>query len=176
VKVKNVRELNRRFGHTYMDVIDAAYQKLYNFQPMTRRQKDYYIGMYLPLLNFDFVTIVANEKDECIGVGLGMPEISSAVRRCNGRLFPFGWFYMLRALRAKKLEAFNFLLLAIRPDYQNNGIDTLFMQDLVPRFSQYGLTTLETTSMLETNNKILDFFSVLEHKQHKRRRAYIKPL
>lgn len=176
VKVKNVRELTAKFGTSYMDVIDAAYQKLYNFQPMTQRQKDYYKQMYLPLLNFDFVTIVANEKDECIGVGLGMPEISSAVRKCNGRLFPFGWYYMLRALRAKKLEAFNFLLLAIRPDYQNKGIDTLFMQDLVPRFSQYGLTTLETTSMLESNNKILDFFRVLEHKQHKRRRAYIKPL
>lgn len=176
VKVKNVRELKQRFGTSYMDVIDEAYQKLYNFQPMTQRQKQYYIDMYLPMLNFDFVTIVANEKEECIGVGLGMPEISSAVRKCGGKLFPFGWYYILKALRAKKLEAFNFLLLAVRPDYQNKGIDTLFMQDLIPRFSQYGLDTLETTSMLETNNKILDFFRVLDHKQHKRRRAYIKKI
>lgn len=176
VKVKNVRELTERFGTTYMDVIDEAYQKLYNFQPMTQRQKDYYKEMYLPMLNFDFVTLVVNEKDECIGVGLGMPEISSAVRKCGGKLFPFGWYYMLKALRAKKLEAFNFLLLAIRPDYQNRGIDSIFMQDFIPRFPQYGLTTLETTAMLETNNKILDFFRVLNHKQHKRRRAYLKDI
>ena len=176
VKVKNVRELTQRYGTQYMDVIDTAYQKLYNFQPMTQRQKDYYREMYLPMLNFDFVTLVVNEQDEVIGVGLGMPEISSAVRKCGGKLFPLGWYYILKALRAKKLEAFNFLLLAIRPDYQNKGVDTLFMQDLIPRFYEYGVTGLETTSMLETNSKILDFFRKLDHIQHKRRRAYLKKI
>lgn len=176
VKVKSVRELTRRFGTQYMDVIDTAYQKLYNFQPMTQRQKEYYRDMYLPLLNFDFVTIIANEKEEVVGVGLGMPEISSALRKCGGKLLPFGWYYILKALHSKKPEAFNFLLIAIRPDYQNKGVDTLFYQDLIPMFTKYGLTGLETTSMLETNNKILDFFSRVDHIQHKRRRAYAKAL
>ena len=176
VKVKSVRELTRRFGTQYMDVIDTAYQKLYNFQPMTQRQKEYYRDMYLPLLNFDFVTIIANEKEEVVGVGLGMPEISSALRKCGGKLLPFGWYYILKALHSKKPEAFNFLLIAIRPDYQNKGVDTLFYQDLIPIFTKYGLTGLETTSMLETNSKILDFFSRVDHIQHKRRRAYAKAL
>ena len=176
VKVKNVRELTRRFGTTYMDVIDTAYQKLYNFQPMTQRQKEYYRDMYLPLLNFDFVTIIVNEKEEVVGVGLGMPEISSALRKCGGKLFPFGWYHILKALRSKKPEAFNFLLVAIRPDYQNKGVDTLFYQDMIPMFMKYGLSGLETTSMLETNDKILDFFSRVDHIQHKRRRAYIKAI
>ena len=176
VKVKSVRELTRRFGTQYMDVIDTAYQKLYNFQPMTQRQKEYYRDMYLPLLNFDFVTIIANEKEEVVGVGLGMPEISSALRKCGGKLLPFGWYYILKALHSKKPEAFNFLLIAIRPDYQNKGVDTLFYQDLIPMFTKYGLTGLETTSMLETNSKILDFFSRVDHIQHKRRRAYAKAL
>ena len=68
VKVKNSRELVRRFGIEYMDVIDAAYQKLYNFQPMTQRQKEHYKKVYFPLLNFDFVTIVVNDKNEIVGV------------------------------------------------------------------------------------------------------------
>ena len=174
VKVKNVRELKRRFGSQYMDVIDTAYQKLYNFQPMTQRQKDYYRDMYLPLLNFDFVTIIANEAEEVVGVALGMPDISSALQKCGGKLFPFGWYHILKALKTKKPEAFNFLLIAIRPDYQNKGVDTLFYQDLIPIFAKYNLTGLETTSMLEKNNKILDFFSRIDHVQHKRRRAYLK--
>ena len=68
VKVKSVRELKQRYGYTYFDVLDTAYQKLYNYQPMTPRQKQYYCKMYFPLLNFDFVTMVANEKDEIVAV------------------------------------------------------------------------------------------------------------
>ena len=78
VKVKNSRELRKRYGYTYFDVLDSAYQKLYNYQPMTPRQKQYYCKMYFPLLNFDFVTMVANENDEIVAVGLGMPSLSES--------------------------------------------------------------------------------------------------
>ena len=98
VKVKSVRELKKRYGYSYFDVLDSAYQKLYNYQPMTDKQKRYYCKMYFPLLNFDFVTMVANEKDEIVAVGLGMPSLSAALRKCKGRLFPFGWYHLLKAL------------------------------------------------------------------------------
>ena len=176
VKVKNSRELVKRFGIEYMDVIDAAYQKLYNFQPMTVKQKNYYKDMYFPILNFDFVTLVVNEKEEMVGVGLGMPDIAPALRKCGGKLFPFGWFHLLRALKAKKMDSFSFLLIAVRPDYQDKGINALFLQDQIPLINQYGIRKLETTSMLETNTKVLSFFTQFDHKQHKRHRAYIKAI
>lgn len=175
-KVKNARELVRKYGIEYMDVIDTAYQKLYNFQPMTDKQKNYYKNMYFPILNFDFVTIVVNEKNEIVGVGLGMPDISEALRKCGGKLFPFGWFHLLRALKAKKMDAFNFLLIAVRPDYQDKGINALFFQDQIPYINKYGIKRLETTSILETNTKNIANFTQFDHKQHKRRRAYIKSI
>ena len=176
VKVKNSRELVKRFGIEYMDVIDAAYQKLYNFQPMTDKQKNYYKDMYFQFLNFDFVTLVVNENEELVGVGLGMPDIAPALRKSGGKLFPFGWYHLIKALKAKKMERFSFLLIAVRPDYQDKGINALFLQDQIPLINQYGIHTLETTSMLETNTKVLSFFMQFDHKQHKRHRAYIKPL
>jgi len=176
VKVKNSRELVKRFGIEYMDVIDAAYQKLYNFQPMTDKQKNYYKDMYFQFLNFDFVTLVVNENEELVGVGLGMPDIAAALRKSGGKLFPFGWYHLIKALKAKKMERFSFLLIAVRPDYQDKGINALFLQDQIPIINQYGIKTLETTSMLETNTKVLSFFMQFDHKQHKRHRAYIKPL
>lgn len=176
VKVKNSRELVKRFGIEYMDVIDAAYQKLYNFQPMTDKQKNYYKDMYFQFLNFDFVTLVVNEKEELVGVGLGMPDIAPALRKSGGKLFPFGWFHLLRALKAKKMDSFSFLLIAVRPDYQDKGINALFLQDQIPIINRYGIRKLETTSMLETNTKVLSFFMQFEHKQHKRHRAYLKAI
>lgn len=176
VKVKNSRELRKRYGYTYFDVLDSAYQKLYNYQPMTARQKQYYCNMFFPLLNFDFVTIVANDKDEIVAVGLGMPSLSEALRKCRGRLFPFGWYHLLKALKAKKMTDFDLLLIAVRPDYQNRGVNALIVDEMTPHFSEYGIQRVETSAILETNNKSQANFVIFDHIQHKRRRAFIKEL
>ena len=175
-KVKNSRELVRKYGIQYMDVIDEAYQVLYNFQPMTDKQKNYYKNMYFPLLNFDFVTLVVNEKDEIVGVGLGMPDISDALRKCGGHLLPFGWYHILKALKAKKMKSFSLLLIAVRPDYQGTGVNAIFFQDQIPRMANYDIRILETTNILETNTKNIANFAQFDHKIHKRHRAYIKTL
>lgn len=176
VKVKNSRELRKRYGYTYFDVMDEAYQKLYNYQPMTPRQKQYYSKMYFPILNFDFVTMVANEQDEIVAVGLGMPSLSEALRKCGGRLFPFGWYYLLKALKAKKMTDFDLLIIAVRPDYQDKGVTALIFNEMTPHFSKYGVERIETTAILETNHKSLANFADYDHIQHKRRRAFIKEL
>ena len=176
VKVKSVSELKERYGYSYFDVLDSAYQKLYNYQPMTDKQKQYYCKMYFPVLNFDFVTMVANEKDEIVAVGLGMPSLSEALRKCRGRLFPFGWYYLLKALRAKRMTDFDLLLIAVRPDYQDKGVNALIVNEMTPYFSQYGIQRVETSAILETNHKSQANFTIFDHIQHKRRRAFIKEL
>ena len=176
VKVKGVRELKKRYGYSYFDVVDTAYQKLYNFQPLTEKQKQYYCKMYFPVLNFDFVTIVANEKDEIVAVGLGMPSLSEALRKCKGRLFPFGWYHLLKALKSKKISDFDLLLIAVRPDYQDKGVTAMIFDEMTPYFQKYGIQRVETTSILETNHKSLANFSDFDHIQHKRRRAFVKEL
>ena len=176
VKVKGVRELKKRYGYSYFDVVDTAYQKLYNFQPLTEKQKQYYCKMYFPILNFDFVTIVANENDEIVAVGLGMPSLSEALRKCKGRLFPFGWYHLLKALKSKKISDFDLLLIAVRPDYQDKGVTAMIFNEMTPYFQKYGIQRVETTSILETNHKSLANFSEFDHIQHKRRRAFVKEL
>lgn len=177
VKVKNSRELMERYPKMeYFDVLDAAYSKLYNYTPMTYEQKAYYSKFYFGLLNFDFVTLVENADNECVGVGLGMPDISDALRRCKGKLFPFGWYHILKALKAKQMKHFDLLLIGVRPDYQDRGVTALIFNEQLPYYVKYKIQEVETTSILETNHKNQANFALLEHIQHKRRRAYIKPL
>ncbi len=176
VKVKSARELRKRYGYSYFDVFDIAYQKLYNYQPMTKNQKRYYCKMYFPLLNYDFVTLVANEKDQIVAVGVGMPSLSQALRKCKGRLLPLGWYYLMKALRAKKIDDFDLLLIAVLPEYQDKGINSLIFAEMGPYFGQYQIQRVETTSILETNFKNQANFADLEKIQHKRRRAYFKQL
>lgn len=175
-KVKNTKELVKKYGMTYMDVIDTAYQKLYNFQPLTDRQKKQYCESFFPLLNYDFITIVVNENDEIVAVGVGMPDISKALRKCKGRLFPFGWYHLLKELNSDHYETFDLLLIAVRPDYQDRGLNAVIFADQHPYFVKYGIKRVETTAIMETNFKNLGHWEFFPHKYHKRRRAYVKPI
>ena len=175
-KVQSCKELVKKYGMQYMDVIDVAYQKLYNFQPLSDRQKKYYCDSYFPLLNFDFVTLVVNEQDEVVGVGVGMPDISNALRKCKGKLFPFGWYHLQKALRAKQMDTFDLLIIAIRPDYQDRGLNAVIIADQHPYFIKYGIKHVETTAILETNTKNQSHWEMFPHKIHKRRRAYVKEI
>ena len=174
VKVKNSHELLKRYPNMeYFDVLSDAYSKLYNYQPLTKEQKRFYSEYYFGLLNFDFVTMIENEKNEIVALGLGMPDLTEALQKADGSLFPFGWYHLLKALKAKKMEAFDLLLIAVRPDYQEHGAHALIFAEQIPWFNKYGIRRVETTSILETNTKNQANFTAFEHRIHKRRRAYI---
>jgi len=105
-----------------------------------------------------------------------MPDLTAALQKTNGKLFPFGWITILKALKAKKMTDFNLLLIGVSRDYVNRGLTALIFADQVPIMYSYGIKRVETTSILETNNKSLACFEDFDKIQHKRRRAYIMPL
>ena len=175
-KVRNAKEAVARFGYSFLDVIDEAYKPLYNYQPLTKKQKEYYCKMYFPLVNYDFATMIVNEQDEIVGVGVGMPSLTEALQKTKGKLLPFGWYHLLKALKAKKFRYFDLLLIAVRPDYQNKGVNALFFYDQIKYFQQYGVEYAETTAILETNEKNQSNWEYFDHIKHKRRRAYIKKI
>ena len=175
-KVKSAKELKSKYGYSFFDVVDQAYMPLYNYSPLTERQKKYYADMYFPLLNFDFATIIVNEKNEIVGLGVGMPDISEVLRTTKGKLFPFGFIKILKALKSKTIQDFDLLLIAVRPDYQNKGVNSIFFYDQIQYFIKYGIKHVETTSILETNAKNQANFEYFDKILHKRRRAYIKQI
>lgn len=175
-KVQSSKEVLKKYGYSFFDVVDEAYKPLYNYSPLTEKQKINYSKMYFSLLNYDFVTLVVNEKDEIVGVGVSMPNISDALRKCKGRLFPFGFIPVLKSLKAKKISEIDMLLIAVRPDYQNKGVNSIFFYDQIKYFNQYGVKYAETTSISEDNAKNQANWEYFEHILHKRRRAYAKAI
>lgn len=178
VHVKNPKELNKRYPNLeYFQLLSDAYSVLYNYQRPTQRQMQYIADNFFGFLNFDFVALIENDKNELVGLGLGMPDVTKAMQHCaNGSLFPFGWFHLIRALKAKHFEAFNELLIAVRPDYQDKGVVALIFADQIPVYNKYGITRVETGPILETNKKNAANFTYFEHRQHKQRRAYVKSI
>lgn len=172
-KLTSKREVRRSgIGHEIFRLINDAYAPLFGFSRMTERQIDQYVNMYVPVLDLRMVTLVENEAGELVAVGISMPSLSEALQRARGRLFPIGWFHLLRALKWRRPKVLDLLLVAVRPDYQGKGANALLFTDLIPVYQKMGFEYAESNPELELNEKVQSQWQYFKTEQHKRRRCY----
>lgn len=161
-------------GRQLFDLINSAYAPLFGYSQLSDAQIDQYVKQYIPLLDMRMVTAVANNEGEIVGTAISMPSLSRALQKARGRLFPFGWFYLLRALKWKRSKVLDLLLMAVRPDYQGKGVNAIVFTNLIKSYQEMGFEYAETNPELELNNKMQNQWSNFETQQHKRRRCYVK--
>lgn len=175
VKSKTRKELKEKYGKAIFNLINETYKKLYGYSSLTERQMTQYVKQYLPMIDPRLITMVEDANGEMVAVGISMPSLSEAMRKAKGKLLPFGWFHLWRALFTnKKSECFDLLLIAVKDEYQNKGVNALLFYDLIPITREMGFTYAESNPELEENGKVQAQWEYFENKQHKRRRAYAK--
>lgn len=175
LKYTNRKRVKKEYGHALFHLINEAYKDLYQYSQLSERQIEYYIDQYLGLLNLDLLTLIVDKNDKLIGVGISMPSMSRALQKSKGRLFPFGWYHLLKGLKGKN-DRVDLLLVAIHPDYQNKGANALLFQDLVPRYFASGIKYAESNPEMETNSKVQSQWEYFNTRQHRRRRSFSKKL
>jgi GNAT superfamily N-acetyltransferase len=129
--------------------------------------------MYLGLLRLEDVCVIADNNDNIIGVGISMPSLSKALRSCGGKLFPFGWYNLLRAIKGHS-DVVDLLLVAIAPEYQGKGVNALLFSHLIPAYNAHGYKFAESNVELEGNENVQKQWEYFERRQHRRRRAWAK--
>lgn len=175
-KYKSGKKIVKEYGQKIFDLMNVAYKDLYGFSELSPRQIDLYIRTYLPILDLDMVTLITDADDELVGVGISMPSLSVALQKAKGRFFPFGWWYILKALFVEKPKIVDLLLVAVRPDYQNKGVNALLFSDLIPVYQRKGVRYAETNPELVVNEKVQAQWTYFENELHKRRRSYVRPI
>ena len=174
LKRKEIKEKN--YGQKIFDLINEAYAPLYGYSKMTQGQINQYIKMYLPLIDMRMVSLVEDENDELVAVGISMPSLSEALQKAKGKMLPFGWYHLMKALFFKKPQVLDLLLVGVKPEYQSKGVNALLFYDLVPVYQQMGFKYGESNPELEVNKKVQSQWNAFESVLHKRRRAYKKML
>lgn len=165
------------YGEKIFNLINDAYSPLFGFSRMTERQIKQYVSTYLPLLDMDMLALIeSDETNELLAVGLSMPSIVRALQKSKGKLFPFGWFHLLKSLKFKYEEGVELLLIAVRPEDQNKGLNSLLFTTLIPIYQKKGFKWAETNCILEDNVKNLTQWQYLNPEIVKRRRCFTKPI
>lgn len=181
----HVRKLTKKdifqggYGKKLFDLINLTYSDLYGFSELTDRQIDQYVKMYFPFADLDLVTVIedGNKDNQLAGLGITIPSLSHALQKCRrGRLFPFGWWHLLRAIKFHKTDGVDLLLMGFLPEYRSKGANALLFADLIPRYVNYGFKWGETQVEMESNEGVQSQWGPLDPINHKKRRCYRRSL
>jgi hypothetical protein len=173
LKLKNKREL-LSYGPAIFQLINHEYSHLYGVVPLSEREIQHYIDSYFNIMHPDFISLIVNEQDRLIAFGVAIPSLSTALQKSQGRLFPFGWFHLLRALNRNTRA--DLYLVAVEKRYQGLGVNLVLMDHFCQVFNNRGIKLVESNPELETNLDVQSQWKLLERRQHKRRRCFIKEL
>ncbi|MBR6606622.1 MAG: N-acetyltransferase [Prevotella sp.] len=168
------------YGQKVFDVVNDTFKDLYGYSEMTPRQIHDYIDMYFSVLDMNLITVVEDHNTpdhKIVGVGITVPSLSKALQKCNnGRLFPFGWWHVLRALKFKKTEGVDLILMGVLPEYRSKGANAIIITDLIRWYQKYGYKWGESQVEMETNEGVQSQWGALDPIHHKRRRCFKKEI
>ncbi|MDY5685118.1 MAG: N-acetyltransferase [Prevotella sp.] len=181
----HIRKLTKKdvfeggYGNQIFQLINETYKDLYGFSELSDRQIEQYVNMYFPLADLSLITVIEDRSanNKMVGMGISIPSLSRALQKCRrGRLLPFGWWHVLRAIKQHKTKYVDLLLLGVRPEYRAKGANALLFADLIPRYQAYGFEWGETQVEMETNESVQNQWGPLNPILHKRRKCYKKNL
>ena len=171
---KMLKEEN--YGYKIFYLINECYKDLYNFTILTDKMIKKYMDFYLGLLPLKYISCIENENGELVAFGIIMPSLARALQKTRGRLLPFGWFHLAKAMYWKYDDTLEMLLVGVRPDYRDSGINSLLFTNLFQRAVEDGFKYAETNAIMETNSKNIAQWAIFPGECKKRRRSYYKKL
>ena len=177
-----IRKLTRRqimrsnYGQKFFELINQTYCNLYGYSLLSPKQIDSYVDLYLSLVDTRMLTFIENAEGELVAAGASIPSLSEALQKCNGELFPFGWWHLIKAMFFKRSDTLDLLLIGVRPDYQNCGVNSLMFYDLIDRYRAMGFKYAETNANLESNEKVQAMWRPFDKELHKRRWVFGKDI
>lgn len=172
------KEINKGMGHKIFHLINETFKDIYGYSELSDRQIDQYVQMYLPMADLRLIPIVedwSTEEHRMVGVGITIPSLSHALQKCRrGRLLPFGWWHLLRALKMHKTNIVDLEMVGVLPEYRKKGANALLFYYLIPWYQRYGIEWGESQVEMETNENVQGQWQYFKTENHKRRRCYKK--
>ena len=173
LRASKIKELKPYMSDLF-HMLNTAYKELYGFVPLSEKQIQSYIKQYIGFANPELISIILDKNNKVAAFGLTFPSLSKSFQKANGKLFPFGFIHILKAL--KKNNLIDLYLVAVRPNLQGKGVNALLFSELIKIYIDHKFEKAESNPELETNTKVQAQWKYFDRRQHKRRRCFIKNL
>ena len=172
-KFKNKKELL-----SWADRIGMAYNKAFvnnwEYYPLTQREIDFVVENIMTIADYRLIKIVTHAED-VVGFLFAFHDVSAALQRAKGGLFPLGLFDILSEMRRANTVAVNGM--GILPQYQGHGGNALLyyaMGKTLLEFQQF--VHVEMTQVAETTEQMRADLKNLNGIEYKNHRVYRKKI
>lgn len=156
------------------DLLGETYNQLQTYVPIQKYQIQHYKKRYIKFIHPDFIKCIVDSKGKLIAFSITMPSFTNALKKINGKINLFNFFYLVNALR--KNNRASFYLIGIHPEYQNKGITAIIFNEMQKLFNKRKINIVETNPELEENTAIQKLWKNYEHRLHKKRATFTKDL
>ena len=156
-----------------LELMNQTYSEIYGYVPLDDQEKKDLAKKYLPILDPHFI-IMIKAGEELVAFAVAVPDMSDGIRKAKGKLFPFGFIYILREL--KRSKSLLTLLGGIKKEYRNHGLDVILALKLYEAAIKYGMEYCNSHLILETNTKMRAEFERVGGRISKKFRIYQKDL
>ncbi|NTW71514.1 MAG: hypothetical protein HGA49_04655 [Eubacteriaceae bacterium] len=161
------------YVNSVFEIINETYSDLYAVTELTKKQIDYYIKQYFTFISPYFVRLILDKNDKLVAFGLTLPSLAKAMQKSRGKLFPFGFIHILKALYFN--DRGEFVLIAVRKEYQLKGVNAVLLSFITLK-NKYHISKADLNPQLESNTKVRSQWKYFEAEKNKTRRCYIKKI
>ncbi len=168
VRLKSKKEL-KEIAPKVIETYNTAFVENWEYVPFTPEEAKYVTKRFLDII-IPELPILVQKDSKIVGFVLIYPDISNAIRRTKGRLFPFGWYYLLREF--KKTKWVNGNGAGILPKYQGRGVDAMLITEMARTLKNSRFDYVEMVQIDEGNDKMQREMNRLGVTFDKRHRIY----
>ena len=159
-----------KYKDSFFDCLDECYSKLYGTVPISQEERRELVEQFMLIINPKFAVFICDEDEGVVAFGLSFPSIGDALKKSGGRLTPFAILRLLKAVKSTKNMDLG--LVAVRPEYQNTGVNAVLINGIVESMLNGDIEKCETNLNLEYNTAVIAQWKYFTSRQHKKRRSY----
>ena len=156
------------------ELLNITYSPLQTYVTIKQYQIDFYKEKFIKYIHPDFIKCVVDSEGNLIAFLITMPSFSRALKKINGKLFPFGFLHILKAQHFN--DRVSLYLIGVDPKYQSKGATAILFNDLQQTFNKRGIVEVETNPELVENKAIQAFWKNYQSTLHKRRATFTKKI
>jgi len=172
-RFKNKKELLEwaaRIGQAY----NQAFVHNWEYYPLTQREIDFVVENIMVVADHRLIKIITH-GEEVVGFLFAFPDVSAALQRAKGKLFPFGLLDLLIEMKRTQTVAVNGM--GILPEFQGHGGNAILYSEMGHTLLEFGqFSHVEMTQVAETTRQMRADLKNLNGVEYKNHRVYRKKL
>lgn len=156
-----------------LELMNETFRDIFGSYELDHEEMEKFAEEYMVILDIDFCIVVLDKK-QVVSFFIAVPDLGPALQKANGRLFPFGIFYIMKEM--KRTDFIVLMIGGIKPTHQGTGIDVLMGVKMLEACARRGIKRIHSHLELESNFKVRAEMEKMGGEVCKVHRVYVKSL